>query len=206
MRKPRGNDPVTPPCHRLRRMDAPLASPVPATAHPLWLALSAYEVGPADAAFTFPARLARENGWSAAHAARVFDEYRRFLFLAMTAGHEVTPSDAVDQAWHLHLTYTRDYWERLCPDVLGAPLHHGPTKGGKAEGERYFEQYAQTLRAYEAAFGPAPADIWPDARRRLQIDPQARRVNQRDALIVPRRLVWAAALMALVLLLGWRLV
>lgn len=185
-------------------MNAPFASPKTAAAHPLWQALSAYEVGPADADLSFTARLARENGWSPAHAARVFEEYRRFLFLAMTAGHQVTPSDAVDQAWHLHLTYTRDYWERLCSEVLGRPLHHGPTKGGQAEGERFFEQYAQTLRSYEAAFGPAPADIWPDARRRLQIDPQARRVHPRDAFIVPRRWPWAAVLLIPVALMLWR--
>jgi hypothetical protein len=186
-------------------MNAPLASSLVAAEHPLWQALSSYEVGPPAADFTFTARLARENGWSLAYAARVFEEYRRFLFLTITAGTEVTPSDAVDQAWHLHLTYTRDYWERLCPEVLGAPLHHGPTKGGRSEGERFFEQYALTLRVYEAAFGPAPADIWPDARRRLQIDPLARRVNLRDAFIVPRRLAWAGALIALVCLIGWRL-
>ena len=73
--------------------------------HPVWLSLSRYTIGPADAALPFAARLARENGWSDAHAARVMEEYRRFCFLATTAGHEVTPSDAVDQAWHLHLTY-----------------------------------------------------------------------------------------------------
>lgn len=186
-------------------MNAPFASSVSATASPLWQMLSAYEVGPVDADLSFTARLARENGWSPRHAARVFEEYRRFLFLAVTAGHPVTPSDAVDQAWHLHLSYTRDYWERLCPDVLGQPLHHGPTKGGRAEGERFFEQYAQTLRSYEAAFGAAPADIWPDARRRLQIDPLARRVHPREALILPRRWLWAGLLLAFIVFVLWRL-
>ena len=187
-------------------MNAPFASSIPESASPLWQALSAYEVGPADADLTFTQRLARENGWTPAHAARVFEEYRRFLYLAVTAGHAVTPSDAVDQAWHLHLTYTRDYWERLCPDVLGQPLHHGPTKGGRAESERFFEQYAQTLRSYEAMFGPAPADIWPDARKRLTIDPAARRVHPREALIVPRMWVRAGLLLVLLVFLIWRLV
>lgn len=187
-------------------MNAPFASSNLAAARdPLWQALAAYEVGPPDADLGFVKRLARENGWSPAHAARVFEEYRRFLYLAVTAPHAVTPSDAVDQAWHLHLAYTRDYWNRLCPEVLGRSLHHGPTKGGREEGERFFEQYALTLRAYEAAFGPAPADIWPDARRRLMIDPEARRVHPREAFIIPRRHVWLAlALVALGLAL-WRL-
>lgn len=186
-------------------MNAPFASSPSATASPLWQALSAYEVGPLDADLPFNRRLARENGWTDAHAARVFEEYRRFLYLAVTAPHPVTPSDAVDQAWHLHLTYTRDYWGRLCPQVLGRALHHGPTKGGRTEGERFFEQYALTLRSYEAAFGPAPEDIWPDARRRLRVDPEARRVHPRDVLIIPRRHAWLALLFVVVGFLLWRL-
>src|SRR5688572_5198309 len=147
---------------------------------PLWQALRAYEIGPPDAALTFRARLARENRWSEAFAERVIEEYKRFCFLAVTAGHEVTPSDAVDQAWHLHLTYSRDYWARFCPEALGRELHHGPTAGGTSERDRYFEQYAQTLKSYEAVFGAAPQDIWPDARRRFGRDPRGVRVHPGD--------------------------
>jgi len=157
--------------------------------HPVWAALFPYTIGPPEAALPFAGRLARENGWSDAHAARVIEEYKRFCFLAATVDHPVTPSDAVDQAWHLHLTYSRDYWERFCPDILGRPLHHGPTAGGAIEQHRYFEHYAETLKSYEHAFGaPPPADIWPDAARRLIDDPKARRVHPRDAIIIPRKI------------------
>lgn len=176
--------------------------------HPLWVALLNYSIGPDDAALSFAARLARENGWSEAEAERVIGEYKRFCFLAVTAGHEVTPSDAVDQAWHLHLTYSRDYWERFCPDVLGRPLHHGPTAGGAGEGHRYFEQYARTLHSYERIFGEsAPDDLWPDARRRLVEDPKARRVHPRDGFFVTWRQAWlilgAAALAAIAHFIIW---
>jgi hypothetical protein len=170
------------------------------TDHPVWTALSHYIIGPDDAALPFAARLARENGWSAARAARVIEEYKRFCFLAVTAGHEVTPSDAVDQAWHLHLTYTRDYWERFCPEILGRPLHHGPTAGGAAEKQRYFEQYAETLKSYEQVFDLPPADIWPSAAQRLIEDPKARRVHPRDAFILPRTRLWALLAIAAALL------
>lgn len=181
-------------------MDAPVASSPSITVSPLWDRLSSFVPGPADAALPFAARLARENGWSAAHAGRVLAEYRRFAFLAMTAGHEVTPSDAVDQAWHLHLTYSRDYWDRFCGEVLGHPLHHGPTRGGRDEGHRFHEQYARTLAAYEAAFGEAaPDDIWPSARRRLQSDPRAVRVHHRRFLVLRWPLAAGTAL-ALVLI------
>ena len=178
------------------------------TDHPVWTALSHYIIGPDDAALPFAARLARENGWSVARAARVIEEYRRFCFLAVTAGHEVTPSDAVDQAWHLHLTYTRDYWERFCPEILGRPLHHGPTAGGAAEQQRYFEQYAETLKSYEQVFGLPPADIWPGAAQRLIEDPKAHRVHPRDAFILPRTRLWAllaiAAALSMVYLIALR--
>ncbi|OYY72299.1 hypothetical protein [Sphingomonas sp. 28-63-12] len=177
--------------------------------HPLWSKLCSYRIGADDAALNFPNRLARENGWTRAHAARVLEEYRRFCFLAVTAGHAVTPSDSVDQAWHLHLTYSRDYWERFCPDILGQALHHGPTQGGANELHRFFDQYAATLASYEAVFGIPPADLWPTARRRLIDDPKARRVHPRDGIFLSRRLLHrllllaALAILALIVL-WWR--
>lgn len=170
--------------------------PFPALRQPLWQDIQQYRIGPDDASLSFAARLARENGWSAGYADRVIDEYRRFAFLAVTAPHPVTPSEAVDQVWHLHLTYTQDYWQRFCP-LLGRELHHGPTKGGADELARFHEQYAQTLRSYEATFAQCPpADIWPGARQRLLDDPLARRVHPREGLVVPRWRLFAALTLA----------
>jgi hypothetical protein len=168
---------------------------------PLWQRIAAHHIGPPDAALSFAQRLARENRWTLPYAERVIGEYRRFCYLAMTAGHEVTPSDQVDQAWHLHLTYSRDYWEVFCSRVLGKPLHHGPTAAGAAEKARYYEQYAQTLRSYEAAFGPVPADVWSPAAERFGRHPQAFRVLSDAVLLWRTRRGWAAlAFFALALL------
>lgn len=162
----------------------------------LWDRIAAHSFGPADATLTFAARLARENRWTPLHAVRVIGEYRRFCYLALTAGHEVTPSDAVDQVWHLHLTYTRNYWGVFCPEVLRADLHHGPTRGGPTEHRRFYDQYAATLAAYEAAFGePPPADIWPSARQRFTFDPLAVRVNLFEVIILRRRVALALGLL-----------
>jgi hypothetical protein len=174
--------------------------------HPVWKAISAHRIGPAGAALPFQSRLARENGWSLQQAARVVEEYRRFCFLAATSGHSVTPSDAVDQAWHLHLTYSRDYWETFCPLVLGRPLHHEPTAGGAGQRSLFFEQYAQTLKRYEEVFGEsAPADLWPNAARRLIEDPKARRVHPRDGYWIPKRLAGTALLLGLIALAAFML-
>lgn len=171
--------------------------------HPVWMALRRYRIGPEKADLPFARRLARENGWSDHFSARVIEEYKRFCFLAVTEDSEMTPSDAVDQAWHLHLTYSHDYWERFCPHILGRPLHHGPTTGGSGTQARYFEQYAQTLKAYEAMFGELPAaDIWPNGALRMIEDARARRVHPRDGIFVPRPAVRGAfAILGVILLL-----
>lgn len=168
---------------------------VTATDSALWHRIAAHEIGPEEASLSFAARLARENRWSLTHAEAVIGEYKRFCYLAMTAGHEVTPSDAVDQAWHLHLTYSRDYWQTFCAQVLQADLHHGPTKGGAAERGRFYHQYAATLAAYETAFGePPPPAIWPAAHQRFAVDPHGVRVNFSDGIILKRRVALALGL------------
>jgi hypothetical protein len=143
----------------------------------LWKRIEAYSLDRPDATLTFTARLARENGWSRQYARRVVEEYKRFMFLAVVAEHVVSPSEAVDQAWHLHLTYTRSYWADFCGEVLGKKIHHDPTTG-IAEQPRFVELYEQTHRTYEMWFGEAPpAAIWPSAAIRFGEDVQNRWVN-----------------------------
>ena len=155
--------------------------PAPA-ADELRARIQAFRLDEPGSVFPFSARLARENGWTREYALRVIEEYRRFVYLAMTAGHTVTPSVAVDEAWHLHLTYTRSYWDEMCGTVLGRPLHHDPTRGGAAEGGRFLDAYARTLRSYRAAFGEAPpADIWPSPAERFARPRPARRVFPRPS-------------------------
>ena len=118
--------------------------------------------------FPFAARLAQENGWSRVYAERVIAEYKRFMFLTVSHGRAVCPSEDVDEAWHLHLTFTRSYWQRFCKDALGTEVHHEPTRGGPAEHAKHVAMYEDTLAAYAQAFGsPPPADIWPAAAKRF---------------------------------------
>lgn len=124
----------------------------------------------AVATYTFPAamttKLMAEQKWTLDYTTRVLTEYRRFIHLAATMGHEVTPSQIVDEAWHMHLTFSRDYWEKLTP-LLPAPLHHEPAEGLPGDGARYAAQYRRTLDDYRATFGhEPPSDIWRVARPR----------------------------------------
>ncbi len=156
----------------------------------LWKKIEAFPFDGYGVVLDFTARLARENGWSRGFAAEVVEEYKRFLFLAMVAGHPVTPSEQVDQAWHLHLVYTKSYWEELCGKVLGRPLHHGPTEGGMAEGHRFRCQYEETLASYERLFGgPAPSAIWPPVEKRFG-SVAARWVDPAASWVIPKPGWW----------------
>jgi hypothetical protein len=129
---------------------------------------SSHEIG-------FLAHLMRANGWSRPFALRAIEEYRKFVFLALVADHQVTPSDQVDQVWHLHLLCSDAYWNDFCPRVLGRPLHHHPAKGGQAEQDRFHEQYRATIRSYRQHFGEPPLDLWPPVDVRFGRDLQMQR-------------------------------
>ena len=98
---------------------------------PLWHGIRDFQLDAPDARFPFSKRLARENGWTWAFALKVIEEYKRFSYLAPRAGHPVSPSEEVDQAWHLHLLYTHSYWVDFCGLVLGRPFHHGRGRAGR---------------------------------------------------------------------------
>ena len=70
----------------------------------LWERIAGFSLDSAEARLPFSVRLGKENDWSPGFTNRAVEEYKRFAFLAVVAGHPVSPSDAVDQVWHLHLT------------------------------------------------------------------------------------------------------
>jgi uncharacterized protein (TIGR04222 family) len=134
-----------------------------------------YELDDQSHEFGFLAHLMGANGWSRTFALRAIEEYRKFVFLALVADHPVTPSDQVDQVWHLHLLCSDAYWNDFCPRVLGRPLHHHPAKGGQAERDRFHEQYRATIRSYRQHFGEPPLDLWPPVDVRFGRDLQMQR-------------------------------
>lgn len=140
-----------------------------------------------DANLPFSYRLARDNGWTLDYAQRALEEYKKFVFLAIVAGHPVTPSDQVDQVWHLHLLYTQSYWEEFCAKILQTSLHHYPTKGGHQERGKFNDWYSSTLRSYETIFQQsAPTDIWSSPQIRFGRDLAFQRVNVQQHWIIPK--------------------
>jgi uncharacterized protein (TIGR04222 family) len=134
-----------------------------------------YELDDPSHEVGFLAHLMRANGWSRSLALGAIEEYRKFVFLALEADHQVTPSDQVDQVWHLHLLFSDAYWNDFCPRVLGRPLHHHPARGGPKERDQFHELYRATIRSYRQHFGEPPADLWPPVDVRFGRDLQMQR-------------------------------
>ncbi len=150
----------------------------------LWQDIQAFPLDQPGHHFTFSQRLARENGWNHDFALRVVEEYKKFIFMCAVSAEGVTPSDQVDQAWHLHLTYTHSYWVDLCKNTLGKEIHHHPTQGGNSERQKFRNYYTRTLEQYENYFGEVPPpDIWPSVKQRFS-QLTFKRVATGDTLII----------------------
>jgi uncharacterized protein with PIN domain len=151
----------------------------------LYQRIQCFSLDEADAAFPLSQKLARENGWTAQYTQRVMDEFKKFMFLAVVAGHPVTPSEQVDQVWHLYLTYTHSYWHEFCAKVLQKPLHHNPTRGGISEYQKFDKWYTNTLISYERFFDQLPpSDIWPPSA--IRFGQEFRRINTQAYWLIPK--------------------
>ncbi|MBO9200755.1 MULTISPECIES: hypothetical protein [Niastella] len=152
----------------------------------LWSSIQQFPLDDPQAAITFSHKLAARQNWSPDFTERVIEEYRKFLFLCCISPNGASPSPIVDEAWHLHLTYTRSYWTDLCKNTLNKDIHHHPSRGGDEEDHKHRDWYAETLLLYESVFGtPPPDDIWPPPQDQLPIPEPAWPIrNEVIALIV----------------------
>jgi hypothetical protein len=127
----------------------------------LWQKIATFKLDDPQAARPFSKKLAEEQKWTEDFTQRVIAEYKKFAFLCVTLPNGASPSSTVDEAWHLHLTYTDSYWNQFCPKILGTQLHHHPSKGGSGEHDKHVDWYRQTLIGYVEIFGQLPPDdIW----------------------------------------------
>jgi uncharacterized protein (TIGR04222 family) len=165
--------------------------------------IEAFSLDVPGASFPFSKKLAIENHWTPAYTRRVIEEYKRFSFMAVAAGHPVSPSEAVDQAWHMHLTYTQNYWKVFCADVLQTPLHHNPTQGGRAERDKFDDWYRRTLESYRTLFqSEPPTDIWPTPEDKQSAPQQFVRVDKADHWVIRKPKVNSKGQLAIIAVLS----
>ena len=87
-------------------------------------------------------------------------EYKRFIFLNIAYRGEIIPiAGAVDELWHAHILFTRDY-SAFCNTVNGEYIHHNPTvddEEKEALGSAYSDN---TLTLYKKTFGELNENVW----------------------------------------------
>jgi hypothetical protein len=152
----------------------------------LWNEIKNFELDEPEISLSFTDRLARENGWTIEYSIRAILEYKKFIFLLTITDHPLTPSDQVDQVWHLHLLYTQSYWDDFCGNIIKRKIHHGPTKGGAVEKTKYTNWYEKTKELYVSTFqSETPKDIWPSSEIRFS-DVAFERVNLKKNWIIKK--------------------
>lgn len=152
----------------------------------LWNDIKSFELDEPEVSLSFTDRLARENGWTIEYSIRTILEYKKFIFLLTISKHPLTPSDQVDQVWHLHLLYTQSYWEDFCENIIKRKIHHGPTKGGEIEKTKFTNWYEKTKELYLDVFNTeTPKDIWPSSEIRFT-EINFKRVNKKRNWIIKK--------------------
>jgi uncharacterized protein (TIGR04222 family) len=130
----------------------------------------------------FRQQLAEQTSWSAEDCDRAIIEYLRFCCVAVRRAGKAVPSARVDAVWHLHLTWSRDYWLSFCPDRLGMSLHHQPALGVSGEREALRQDYAETLHTYQQLFGDPDARWWPAWTVEAKRKPRPRRARRHSVI------------------------
>lgn len=86
----------------------------------------------------------------------LFEDLKRYLYLAATRGGSLPPPPKIDDAWHQFILYTQNY-RPFCLGVLGVMVHHVPAS--------YFAPYPatqnrmRTVRQARRLFGEL-SDNW----------------------------------------------
>ena len=172
------------------------------TRDPIWLRIQGLIFDDNSDSLTFSKRLARENRWSHWFALDVIDEYKKFLYLMAVSGHPVTPSAEVDQVWHLHMIYTRLYWDDFAKHMSFQP-HHGPTRGGIKEGEKFNDWYSKTLESYRDIFEMnPPVNIWPEPSIRFREGQLWQWIDTSQYLLLPQSVGYVMIIIGLFIFLA----
>lgn len=103
-------------------------------------------------------RLIKEKGWLKEEAAEIVELYKRFLFLHKKYGdqYQLAPSPEMDEVWHAHILYTKDYNEH-CMQLYGKFLHHQPEEplspDNSATPENVKNSFTNTQSLYLKEYG-----------------------------------------------------
>ncbi len=91
-------------------------------------------------------RLSEKQNWTAQQAKETVRRYKNFLLLLLKYQDQVlAPAPDIDEAWHNHILFTRQYF-RDCQSIFGDYLHHFPSQNSVPE-EKLAMEMAQSRTA-----------------------------------------------------------
>lgn len=105
-----------------------------------------------------------EHGLSDQDTLKLENEYKKFMSALVSEKRygEMPISEPVDQFWHTHILFTRDY-TRFCQAVAGEYIHHTPTSS-TAERHSLENAYESvTVPTLTQHFGKLDETLWPKA-------------------------------------------
>jgi hypothetical protein len=79
----------------------------------LWIKVRAAFGGEEASTKAFADKIARKLDWKHLFTLRAIREYKKFIYLGAVSDFVVTPSKIIDQVWHEHLLFTKEYRDFL---------------------------------------------------------------------------------------------
>jgi len=118
---------------------------------------------------SFFEKLIKENKWSRSLCRSAIKEYKKFIYLAAISDNRVCPPKIVDKVWHMHLTYTANYWDKFCKGILKKKIHHNPSESSSQAKSKDVEDFEKTKDLYRLEFGHNPPDsVWNRTKGRFR--------------------------------------
>jgi hypothetical protein len=85
-------------------------------------------------------KLMDRQKWSLDNAKEAVRRYKNFLILLLKYPDQVlAPAPDIDEAWHSHILFTREYI-RDCQTIFGDYLHHSPSRNSGPEEKHAMEE------------------------------------------------------------------
>lgn len=103
-------------------------------------------------------RLQEKMEISHQEARALFDDMKRFLYLAATTPTPLAPPELIDEAWHNFILFTKDYAD-FCRKYFGKFIHHFPVLP-EERASRNGSIIKNTYEAAKRAFGDDLSANW----------------------------------------------
>lgn len=104
------------------------------------------------------ARIMNELNINEIEAKELFGDTKKFLFLSSIADKKISPTIPIDEAWHVFLLYTKDYYD-FCFKFFGHMVHHRPFDDYENK-EKIINRSNVTLQLAQLCFGNSLSKNW----------------------------------------------